>query len=148
MMVVPGLRCTDLVTPKNSQTTRWPAGIHLHTMRLYTVCPLFTGPISFSLGNGEVIRGWDYAVSTMQKGERIILTVGPHYGYGLSGSGPIPPSATLTFEMELMGWEKPAFMEWYQWIGLVVVVGIIVYALCFDDEADILRKARSSPQEL
>lgn len=107
------------------------------------------GPIAFGLGNGEVIRGWDYAVSTMQLGERAILTVGPEYGYGNRDVGPIPPNSTLTFEMEVMGWEKPSTMQAYQWVGLLFVLCVIVYVLFFDDEDDILRKSlesRSSPE--
>lgn len=107
-----------------------------------------TGPISFSLGKGEVIRGWDYAVSTMQRGERAVLTVGPEYGYGESGTGPIPPNATLTFEMEVMGWEEASSIKYYQWVGLLVIFGIIVYVLFFDDEGDILRKSLESSREL
>lgn len=103
------------------------------------------GPIAFALGKGEVIRGWDYAVSTMQLGERAILTVGPEYGYGASDMGPIPPNSTLTFQMELMGWEKPSIVQTYQWVGLVFVICCIVYVLFFDDEQDILRKSLESP---
>lgn len=106
------------------------------------------GPISFKLGAGQVIKGWDYAASTMQRGERAILTVGPAYGYGLAGVGPIPPSATLTFEMEMVGWDKPKLIESYQLAGLLVVVGIIVYVLFCDDEHDILRRSLESPREL
>lgn len=76
----------------------------------------------------------------MQKGERAILTVGPEYGYKARGAGPIPPNATLTFEMELVGWEKPRLIEIYQWVGLLVMVAIIVYVLFFEDEHDIARR--------
>ncbi|CAM9337635.1 unnamed protein product [Choristocarpus tenellus] len=99
------------------------------------------GPLSFLLAKGEVIRGWDYAVSTMQKGERVILTIGPEYAYGPAGSGPIPANATLTFEMELVRWEEPPLVEIYHWIGLLVVFCIIFYVLFIDDEEDRLRKA-------
>ena len=92
-----------------------------------------------------MIRGWDYAVSTMQMGERAILTVGPEYGYGGRDMGPIPPNSTLTFEMEVMGWEKPSTIQTYQWVGFLVVLCCIVYVLFVDDADDILRKSLESP---
>lgn len=84
----------------------------------------------------------------MQKEERAILTVGPNYGYGSQGTGPIPPNATLTFEMEVVGWEDKNVFEYYQWAGLLIVLGIIVYVIFFDDEDDILRKSMESTREL
>ncbi|EOD33569.1 FKBP-type peptidyl-prolyl cis-trans isomerase, partial [Emiliania huxleyi CCMP1516] len=59
-------------------------------------------PIDFTLGMGEVIPGWDLGVSSMQVGEAAVLTIPPEFGYGSSGAGPIPPNATLTFEVELV----------------------------------------------
>ncbi len=116
-----------------------------HDPSLSTLCGgYFTAPLSFELGKGEVIRGWDYAVSTMQKGERAILTVGPNYGYGERATGPIPPNSTLTFEMEVMGWEQQPVIKMYQWAGLVFMIGIVIYVLFVDDEDDILRKSLES----
>lgn len=84
----------------------------------------------------------------MQKGERAILTVGPEYGYGGRATGPIPANSTLTFEMEVVGWEKAPIIQMYQWVGLIFMIGIIVYVLYFDDEDDILRKSLESSREL
>ena len=60
-------------------------------------------PITFRVGIGDVIAGWDEAFLTMKKGERRTLIV-PHWlGYGASGKPPkIPPKATLIFEVELI----------------------------------------------
>lgn len=80
----------------------------------------------------------------MQKGERAILTVGPNYGYGERATGPIPPNSTLTFEMEVMGWEQQPVIKMYQWAGLVFMIGIVIYVLFVDDEDDILRKSLES----
>lgn len=64
-------------------------------------------PFNFSLGQGQVIKGWDEGVKTMKKGEKAILTCKPEYAYGSGGSSPkIPPNATLNFEVELLHWKS------------------------------------------
>ncbi|KAI9364459.1 hypothetical protein DFJ73DRAFT_809567 [Zopfochytrium polystomum] len=66
-----------------------------------------TNPFSFTLGKGQVIKGWDAAIPTMKKGERALITIKPEYGYGASGAGEkIPPNSTLEFEVELISWKN------------------------------------------
>ncbi|KKP41311.1 MAG: Peptidyl-prolyl cis-trans isomerase [Parcubacteria group bacterium GW2011_GWA1_33_6] len=61
-------------------------------------------PFSFPVGQGRVIAGWDLAIIGMKVGEKRKLTIPPELGYGKDGFiNVIPPDATLTFEVELLG---------------------------------------------
>ncbi len=61
------------------------------------------GPYAFTLGAGQVIRGWDQGVLGMKVGGLRRLVLPPELAYGSAGSGStIPPNATLVFEIELL----------------------------------------------
>jgi peptidylprolyl isomerase len=62
-------------------------------------------PFDFTIGNGEVIKGWEEGVSGMRVGGRRQLRIPPEIGYGADGTpgGPIPPNATLIFDIQLLG---------------------------------------------
>jgi len=61
-------------------------------------------PLSFRLGVGQVISGWDQGVAGMKVGGRRQLVIPPHLGYGDRGAGGvIGPGETLIFVVDLLG---------------------------------------------
>jgi peptidylprolyl isomerase len=70
-------------------------------------------PFKFTIGSGQVIKGWDKGFATMKIGEKAILECSPDYGYGANGSPPkIPANATLEFEVELLGFKEKLKEKW------------------------------------
>mmetsp|Transcript_1774 Transcript_1774/g.4193 ORF Transcript_1774/g.4193 Transcript_1774/m.4193 type:complete len:225 (-) Transcript_1774:137-811(-) len=64
-------------------------------------------PFKFTIGQGQVIKGWDSGFASMKIGEKAVLICKPDYAYGKAGNTPnIPSDATLKFEVDLLSCEE------------------------------------------
>jgi peptidylprolyl isomerase len=110
-----GLRFADLRTGKGTSPQTGQVCAVLYRGWLYTdnkrgrqfdQCDNRKKPFTFTLGKGEVIKGWDEGIATMKVGSKRALIVPPELAYGHAGAGDaetgIPADATLLFEVELL----------------------------------------------
>lgn len=61
-------------------------------------------PMTFKLGEGKVAKGLDNGITTMKKGERVLFTLPPDFGYGAEGRDGVPPDSIVQFDVELLSW--------------------------------------------
>jgi peptidylprolyl isomerase len=107
-----GLQYTDLVvgdgaTPTDGQiaTTHYVGSLDDGTIFDSSVGG---APLSYLVGANQLIPGWEEGVKGMAVGGERLLVIPPELGYGEQGSGQdIPPNATLTFSIRLMGLSDP-----------------------------------------
>lgn len=60
-------------------------------------------PIRFTLGDGQVIKGWEEGIALLNVGDSATFTIPPYLGYGDKKMGNIPANSTLIFDVELIG---------------------------------------------
>ena len=112
---VPGLTMTDSKVGTGAEAVAGKTVVVHYTGWLYdTTKPDNKGqkfdssrdrndPFTFSLGGGQVIKGWDEGFAGMKVGGTRTLVIPPEKGYGARGAGGvIPPNATLLFDVELL----------------------------------------------
>ena len=93
------------------------------------------GSISFKLGAGRVIPGWDQGIVDMRVGGKRALRIPSSLGYGAAGAGvEIPPNADLEFDCELVGTASGPVAEVAANLGLgfnVRTLLLVLLALTF-----------------
>ncbi len=74
-------------------------------------------PIQFTLGVGQVIKGWDEGIALLKEGDKAVFIIPPQLGYGNRATGSIPANSTLKFEVELMKVQQPVQVKPYDTKG-------------------------------
>jgi FKBP-type peptidyl-prolyl cis-trans isomerase len=64
-------------------------------------------PVTFPIGKGLTMKGWEEGIMLMKKGEKRTLIIPPELGFGPRAQGPIPANATLVFDIELVDFQTP-----------------------------------------
>jgi FKBP-type peptidyl-prolyl cis-trans isomerase len=59
-------------------------------------------PFEFTLGEGSVIKGWDYGLQDQKVGSKLKLTLPPEVAYGATSTKTIPANSTLLFDVEIL----------------------------------------------
>jgi len=98
---------TASTTPQDTKLTKKGDRITVHYKGTLTNGKEFDSsytkqPFTFTLGSGEVIKGWDEGIAGMKVGGKRKLIIPPDLAYGNRQQGNIPPNSTLIFEVELL----------------------------------------------
>ncbi len=103
-----GLIITDITLNDNGQIAMSGNKVQVHYVGTLMDGTKFDSsrdrgsPFKFTIGKGEVIKGWDEGIKGMRVGDIRTLTIPPHLGYGERKMGKIPANSTLIFEVELI----------------------------------------------
>jgi peptidylprolyl isomerase len=71
----------------------------------------------FSLGNKNIMRGWNEGFAMMSEGDSALFIIPPALGYGSAGAKGIPPNSTLLYYVELVTIKDPPHVSPYLWKG-------------------------------
>ena len=63
-------------------------------------------PFTFTIGIGQVIKGWDEGIALLRKGAKARFVIPPSLGYGARPNRVIPPNSTLIFDVQLLDVKK------------------------------------------
>lgn len=63
-------------------------------------------PLSFIVGRGRMVPGFEEGIMGMKVGGKRKLIVPPHLAYGKKGNGIVPSNATLTYEVHLLSSDR------------------------------------------
>lgn len=78
-------------------------------------------PLTFHVGKGQVIKGWDQGLLDMCPGEARKLTIQPEWAYGDRGMGPIPAKSVLS-KFFLIIHESFCWVVWSAFVGRVWLI--------------------------
>ena len=108
-----GLRYKITETNEDGETPKRGQKVKVHYTGMLTDGTKFDSsidrgkPITFPIGTGRVIPGWDEGLMLLKTGEKARLIIPSHLAYGERGAGGvIPPNATLIFDVELLSIEE------------------------------------------
>lgn len=103
-----GLKYIMVKSNKNGLSPKMGKEVKVHYTGYFTDGKIFDSslqrnePISFTLGIGQVIKGWEEGIAILHIGERARFIIPYQLAYGIDGMGPIPPMSTLIFDVELI----------------------------------------------
>lgn len=89
-------------TPGRAATVNYTVWLYSPTATDNKGTQFETGVHTFVVGGGGVIPGFNTGVTGMRVGGLRRVVIPPSQAYGSAGSGPIPPNATLVFDLELL----------------------------------------------